>query len=350
MAGELPDCATGYLIGSPVIHRSSAKEVGKSAGGAFVSSYLPDVSFRRVGIVVPAFDAAAWIETCLRSLLAQTHRRWVAVVIDDGSTDDTGAIVARLTDPRIVLVPQAHAGVSAARNRGIAELPDCDAVLFLDADDWLAPDALQRLLAPLETFPSAVAAAGACGFVPEHAQPGDRARKVKRPPAGELLALLLERNLFANGGHLLIRRTAIERVGLFRSDLDFGEDWEYWTRLAALGPIASAPGRPVLFVRERAEGAYLRRASDPIAFVPCIKAIFENPALAARLGRREALRMHMRAMAETLWITGRELLREGRPKSGLSAMRRSVAVKPSFKRLGLLAAAHLRPLLRDSGG
>ena len=315
-----------------------------------MSSYLPDVSFRRVGIVVPAFDAAAWIETCLRSLLAQTHRRWVAVVIDDGSTDDTGAIVARLTDPRIVLVPQAHAGVSAARNRGIAELPDCDAVLFLDADDWLAPDALQRLLAPLETFPSAVAAAGACGFVPEHAQPGDRARKVKRPPAGELLALLLERNLFANGGHLLIRRTAIERVGLFRSDLDFGEDWEYWTRLAALGPIASAPGRPGPFVRERAEGAYLRRASDPIAFVPCIKAIFENPALAARLGRREALRMHMRAMAETLWITGRELLREGRPKSGLSAMRRSVAVKPSFKRLGLLAAAHLRPLLRDSGG
>jgi glycosyltransferase involved in cell wall biosynthesis len=270
-------------------------------------------------------------------------------VVDDGSTDDTKAVVARLAEARIALVLQAHAGVSAARNRGIAALPECDAVLFLDADDWLAPDALARLLGQLETFPSAVAAAGACAFVPEHAQSGARARRVKRPPAGELLALLLERNLFANGGHLLIRRAAIERTGLFRRDLDFGEDWEYWTRVAALGPIAAAPGRPVLFVRERTAGAYQRQVIDPIAFVPCIKAIFENPALTARLGQRGALRMHMRAMAETLWIIGGELLREGRPKSGLSAMRRSVAKKPSIKRLGLLAAAHVRPLLRASG-
>lgn len=249
-------------------------------------SCLPDVSFRRVGIVIPAFNAAAWIETCLRSLLAQTHRRWVAVVVDDGSTDSTGALVARLAEPRITRVPQAHAGVSAARNRGIAALSDCDAVLFLDADDWLAPDALARMLGQLETFPSAVAAAGSCGFVPEHAQPGARARRVKRPPAGELLAVLLERNLFANGGHLLIRRAVVERVGLFRRDLGFGEDWEYWTRLAALGRIAAAPGRPVLFVRERTAGAYLRQVIDPLAFTPCVRAIFENPMLAARLGER----------------------------------------------------------------
>jgi len=314
-----------------------------------VSSCLPDVSFRRVGIVIPAFNAAAWIETCLLSLLAQTHPRWLAVVVDDGSTDGTAAIVARLAGPRITLVPQVHAGVSAARNRGIAALPDCDAVLFLDADDWLAPDALAWLLGQLETFPSAVAAAGACGFVPEHAQPGARARRVKRPPAGELLTLLLERNLFANGGQLLIRRTAVERAGLFRLDLGFGEDWEYWTRLAALGPIAAAPGRPVLFVRERTAGAYLRQVVDPVAFTPCVKAIFENPMLAVRLGQRRAMRMHMRALAETLWVTGCELLRLGRPQSGLSAMRQSVAKKPSLKRLGLLAVAHLRPLLGASG-
>jgi glycosyltransferase involved in cell wall biosynthesis len=271
------------------------------------------------------------------------------VVVDDGSTDGTGTIVAGFAEPRITLVPQAHAGVSAARNRGIAALPDCEAVLFLDADDWLAADALARLLASLQTFPSAVAAVGACGFVGEHARPGERARKVKRPPAGELLAPLLERNLFANGGHLLIRRAAIERAGLFRLDLSFGEDWEYWTRVAALGPIAAAPGRPVLFVRERANGAYLRQVIDPVAVLPCVKAIFENPMLAARLGQRQALRMHMRAMAETLWIVGRELLLLGRPQSGLSAMRSSVRRKPSVRRVGLLAAAHVLPLLRTPG-
>ena len=314
-----------------------------------MSSCLPDVSFRRVGIVIPAFNSAAWIDTCLGSLLAQTHTRWIAIVVDDGSTDDTGPIVGRLTEPRITLVPQAHAGVSAARNRGIAALPDCDAVLFLDADDWLASDALRRLLGQLETFPSAVAATGACGFVLEHAQPGARARRVKRPAAGDLLAPLLERNLFANGGHLLIRRTAVDRAGLFRMDIRLGEDWEYWTRVAALGPIAAAPGRPVLFVRERADGAYLRQAIDPLAFTPCVKAIFENPMLAARLGQRRLLRMHMQALAETLWVTGCELRRLGRSRSGLSAMRDSVAKKPSLKRLGLLAAAHVRPLIRAWG-
>jgi hypothetical protein len=313
-----------------------------------VSPSPSDVSSWRVGIVIPAFNAAAWIETCLGSLLAQTHGQWVAVVVDDGSTDDTRAIVAGLVEPRIALAPQAHAGVSAARNRGIAALPDCDAVLFLDADDWLAPDALARLLGALETFPSAVAAAGACGFVLEDARRGVQPRRVKRPPAGELLALLLERNLFANGGHLLIRRAAIERVGLFRLDLSFGEDWEYWTRVAALGPIAAAPGRPLLYVRERADGAYRRQVIDPVAFAPCVKAIFENPMLAARLGQRQAVRMHVRAMAETLWIIGRELLRLGRPQSALSAMRSSVRRKPSLKRLGLLAAAHVRPLMRDA--
>jgi hypothetical protein len=317
-----------------------------------VSPSPSDVSSWRVGIVIPAFNAAAWIETCLGSLLAQTHRQWIAIVVDDGSTDDTGAIVAGLVEPRITLVVQGHAGVSAARNGGMAALPDCDAVLFLDADDWLAPDALARLLGSLEIFPSAVAAVGACGFVPEHARPGARPRMVKRPAAGELLARLLERNLFANGGHLLIRRGAIERAGLFRLDLSFGEDWEYWTRVAALGPIAAAPGDPVLFVRERAEGAYRRQVVDPLALLPCVKAIFANPMLTARLGQRQAVRMHIRAMAETLWITGRELLRLGRPQSGLSAMRTSVRRKPSLKRLGLLAAAHvwplLRPLMRDA--
>ncbi|MGH7156121.1 MAG: glycosyltransferase family 2 protein, partial [Acetobacteraceae bacterium] len=279
----------------------------------------------RIGIVIPAFNAAGWIETCLHALVAQAHAGWVAVLVDDGSTDATGAIAGAIADPRVLITRQANAGVSAARNRGLAMLPATDALLFLDADDWLAPDALERLASALAAAPHAIAASGACGFVAEGAGPGTRPRRVKRPPPGDLLMPLLERNLFANGGQVLIRREAADLAGHFRTDLSFGEDWEYWTRIAAFGPFTAAPGSPVLFVRERGRGAYLRQATDPAAFLACTEAIFTNPTLAARLGPVRLAERRIRAEAEHQWVVGRALLRAARDREGRGYLRRYVA-------------------------
>ena len=176
--------------------------------------------------------------------------------------------------------------------------------LFLDADDWLAPDALARLAVALEAAPGAVAATARFRAVPETAMPGSgfsspsvlpgsglRRRPFCPDPGFDPLPLLLERNLFANGGHLLIRRTAVDRAGGFRAGIAYGEDWEYWIRLALLGRFAAAPGNaPVLFVRQRASGAYLRMATDENSFRLCMDAIFDNPALVARFGRRTSPR------------------------------------------------------------
>ncbi len=209
----------------------------------------------RIGIITPAYNAESRIGRCIGSVLAQNHADWHLVVVDDGSTDDTDAAIAAFDDPRVRRADP-HAGVSAARNFGIAALPDTDAVLFLDADDWLAPDALARLIHALETFPAAIAATGPCGFVAEHAAADTRPRRIKRPPACDRLALLLERNLFANGGHLLIRRDAIERAGRFRIDLRFREDCRY--RDAARSRRSDRSGaRPAAAVRARARAGGL---------------------------------------------------------------------------------------------
>jgi glycosyltransferase involved in cell wall biosynthesis len=115
----------------------------------------------RLDIVTPAWNMAPWIGAAIRSGLAQTRVDWRMVVVDDGSTDDTPDVVWALFDERLTLLRQVHEGVSAARNRGLLALePSCEAILFLDADDQLTPNALTRLVAGLRAAPHAVAAAG----------------------------------------------------------------------------------------------------------------------------------------------------------------------------------------------
>jgi glycosyltransferase involved in cell wall biosynthesis len=253
------------------------------------------------------------------------------VVVDDGSTDSTARIADSYPDTRIRLIRQDNAGVSAARNRGIAASTS-GACLFLDADDWLAPEALARLAAALSASPSAVAAAGS------YARCSGSATTRFAPPLGrgDLLERLLVRNLFANGGHLLIRRAAIGRAGGFHPGLSYGEDWEYWTRLALLGDVVPAATRdPVLFVRERPGSAYLRMATDPARFEAAADVIYGNPDITRRFGADRLRALRRRADAETAWVIGRELIRHGRRAEGWRWLGRSLRGSPGLKRAGL---------------
>ena len=312
----------------------------------------------RIGLVIPARDAAPWIGATLASVRAQSHAVWQAVVVDDGSIDATAAIAAGTGDPRIAVlraVPAGvSAGVSAARNRGLAALfaaaAPVAAVLFLDADDLLAPDALARLAATLAAHPGAAAACGAWAAVTAAGAPLPGHHK---PAGGDVLARLLCRNLFVNGGQLLIRAGAVRAAGGFRPELTYAEDWEYWLRLARQGRFAPVPGRrPVLFVRRRADGACARAGGDPAAFAPALAAGFAATELKDRFGPARLARLRARMEAENHWVVGRALLRRDRRAEGLAWLRRSVAARPGARRAALLALWHAAPALaaRLAGG
>ncbi|WP_270936797.1 glycosyltransferase family 2 protein [Falsiroseomonas oryzae] len=301
-----------------------------------------------MSIVTPAFDVACFVGDAIASVRAQSHADLELVVVDDGSRDGTARAAERAAedDPRIRILRQANAGVSAARNAGIAAATG-QALLFLDADDWLAPDALARLVAALRAAPGAVAAYGPWAAVAEAARPGDPPLRLKTGPFpdGDVLETLLVRNLLANGGHLLIRRRAFAAAGGFDPAIRYGEDWECWVRLALQGGFGRVAGTaPLLFVRERGASAYRRMARDPAAFAPAMAAIWGNPALAARLGPRLD-RLRARAEAENAWVVGKELIRHGAMAEGLARLRSAFAAAPGPKRAALLAAAHLLPLL-----
>ncbi len=295
----------------------------------------------RIAIVTPAHNVAPHIATALRSVMRQTHADWTMVVVDDGSGDNTGAIAREFVNRRLSVIRQPNQGVSAARNAGL-RLVDGDAVLFLDADDWLAPDALERLAATLEASPWAIAAVGAYARV----DASGRASAPVKPATGALLRPLLVRNRFINGGHVLMRRDALAAAGGFRTDLTFGEDWEFWVRLAMQGEYAPVAGRdPTLYALDRAGGAYRRLAANPDAFMACLDAIYANPGLIGHLDAADRDQLRRRAESEAYWVLGREMIRHGVRPNAWPWLFRSATTCPTTRGFARVAASVLLPSL-----
>ncbi len=100
-----------------------------------------------VSIILPVYNGAACLGACLESIAAQSCRDWELLLLEDGSQDDSLEICREFAqgDPRVQLFAQPHGGVSAARNRGLAQAKG-EYLLFVDGDDLLPPDALAHLL------------------------------------------------------------------------------------------------------------------------------------------------------------------------------------------------------------
>lgn len=103
-----------------------------------------------VGIIVPIYNTEKYIERCLKSILDNTYSNIKVFCIDDGSKDESPAIVEKIAknDCRVVLISQDNSGVSAARNRGIEAAFDanCEVIGFVDSDDWIHPQYIEILL------------------------------------------------------------------------------------------------------------------------------------------------------------------------------------------------------------
>lgn len=106
-----------------------------------------------VDVLIPAYNAAATIRRAIRSLQAQTCPDWRAVIVDDGSTDETAGIVGRFGDDRLHLVRSPrNLGRGRARTLGLSQCTS-PYLALLDADDWCLPDRLERLIGVLEAEP-----------------------------------------------------------------------------------------------------------------------------------------------------------------------------------------------------
>jgi GT2 family glycosyltransferase len=215
---------------------------------------------RLVSVVIPAYNAAATIAATLRSVLAQTYRTIEVIVVDDGSTDGTRAVIAAVAaaDTRIVLLAQPNSGPAAARNRAIAHASGAF-VAPIDADDVWHPDFLARLTAAMAEPETSFA------YCP-HRIIDESGRVLRDFPVfgcrGHVLHRLALVNFVGTGSAALYRRDVVLEAGGFDvRSFAWGGGEDYMLQLAV------AARRRVALVPEYLVG-YRRRAgslsSDPV--------------------------------------------------------------------------------------
>ncbi len=101
-----------------------------------------------VSIIIPAYNVESYIEQCVKSVIEQSYKNLEIIIINDGSTDSTFSLLMKLKekDPRIKVISWQNQGLSAARNLGI-EISNGSFLFFLDGDDWLIPNCIERMMA-----------------------------------------------------------------------------------------------------------------------------------------------------------------------------------------------------------
>ncbi|QOZ80264.1 UDP-hexose transferase [Bradyrhizobium sp. CCBAU 53351] len=292
---------------------------------------LPSRSTHSVSVVIPAKNVAAYIGETLASALAQGEVSEVFVV-DDGSTDDTTAIVRAIRDPRLRLMTNDSAGVSAARNLG-ARHASGEWLLFLDADDRLRSGAVASLLAAARGAPRAVLVYGDYNTIDhEGRQIGRRdLLRGRRKPSGDVLTRLAAGNFIVNGGIALARAEAFRAIGGFDTSLRYCEDWHCWCRLAAIGEFEFAP-KLLLDYRLHTANTMNAAVRTPKDFFPAVERVFDDGLILARLPEGMAPRLRLAAELHLITYAAMQAVRSGRYRQALGYLgmigRRSLKALP----------------------
>ena len=184
-----------------------------------------------ISVIIPTFNRAAFIEKALVSVLGQTRLCGEVLVVDDGSSDETGEIVHRIAGQsrvEVCYIYQENRGASAARNRGIAEAR-YNLLCFLDSDDWWDPRKLDLQLAAMEKEP---------GYLISHTRElwhrrGKRVNQKKKhaPGNGEIFSRCLEMCVVGMST-VMVRRQLFEQYGVFDESLLCCEDYDLWLRVS----------------------------------------------------------------------------------------------------------------------
>lgn len=316
-----------------------------------------------VSAIIPAYNRAYCVEGAVDSVLAQTHRDVEVVVVDDGSTDDIAAVMARRYggDARVKFVQRANGGIAAARNTGYAVATGAF-IALLDSDDVWLPWKVEAQLACLARFGAGAAFSDittidARGSVTRerglralyHAwlrfdldQIFDRSIPLAAVAAGagpgealvhagDAYTASVVGNLICNST-LLMTRERMERVGPYDESLvGAGEDYEYNMRVCRFGPVTFLDVPTTLYRYGEADQATKRTLTLALHYVRGLEAEVARHRDRIRLSDDEL----RRTIANAYGWAGEELMAAGRGPESAAHYRRAVAL--GLRDVGTLA-------------
>jgi len=201
----------------------------------------------RVSVIVPTFNRAAYIPEALASIYAQTVQPDEVIVVDDGSTDDTAAVIEQLGYP-IRYHYQPNSGVAVARSTGV-RLAIGDVIAWLDSDDTWLPTFLEETTAALHASPELDGVYTGVIFVDEEGT--ELSSAVRVVPSDRFFATLVE-DCYVATPAMVIKRRCYLAVGDFDERFRISEDYDMWLRIARCCKIG---GIPSPLVRYRQHGA-----------------------------------------------------------------------------------------------
>lgn len=257
-----------------------------------------------VSVVIPTFNRAGMVAQAVRSVLDQTHRDLECLVVDDGSTDDTPAVLAGFGDSRLRVLSQPNRGVSAARNAGIAAATG-DILALLDSDDLFLPEKIERQLAFLLAEGLDVCQTQEIWLRGgRRVNPGARHAK----PSGVFFERAVEMCLVSPSCVMFTRRF-IEAVGPFDESLPACEDYDLWLRSQPAWPVGLLD-RPLTVKR----GGRPDQLSNSVPGLDLfrVRALMKT-VKRTDLGRGEKARA-ARAMLFKARVYGQGCIRRGRPE------------------------------------
>ena len=207
-------------------------------------------------VIIPLYNKAPYIEKALKSVISQTFRDFEVIVVDDGSKDESAAVAEKVllesTLPHL-LIRQANAGVSMARNNGVAQSHG-DFLCFLDADDWWAPTFLEEMSVLIKEFPDAGI------FGTNYTIVNETKHKTRIAPVGvepgfekgyinycQVYAKTLAMPLTSIS--VAIPRDVFKDAGGFPEGIKLGEDFLLWIRIALKHKVAFA-NKPLAFYNQ----------------------------------------------------------------------------------------------------
>ena len=202
-----------------------------------------------VSIIIPAYNVGKYIEECILSIMHQTYTNIEIIVVDDGSPDETPAIIDRIAaqDKRIIPIHQQNAGVSAARNAGI-EASKGEYLVFVDGDDYIAPEFVEYMLGLVEKTGGELCLSLNFFTKANETQVSNEIVEILDPVTAT--ALLLSPRIIVGSVNKIYKRTILEEHNLrFRTHLFYGEGLYFYTEFSQLCTKVGVGNRKIYYYR-----------------------------------------------------------------------------------------------------